>query len=154
MQCSVCHRGQRELGHSLKTCAICQQPIYCSKHCQKKDWRRHRKEHSETFSIQVAGALSGQTLVVEGCVSTTPIAQLRRQLAEYIGIEYFQLYLLFGSQELLNGASLGGAGVAGGSRLSWILTQEDEGPPPLTESSDDESPPIPSTRLRVVADVM
>lgn len=41
--CSTCHKPQSELGDELKHCARCRSARYCSKECQKKDWKTHKR---------------------------------------------------------------------------------------------------------------
>ncbi|KAK6361446.1 hypothetical protein TWF730_005174 [Orbilia blumenaviensis] len=42
-QCSLC--GKEEGGQKLKKCPVCTSAEYCSKDCQKKDWKAHKKTH-------------------------------------------------------------------------------------------------------------
>src|ERR1700722_699937 len=41
--CSTCHKLQPELPHPLKRCAKCQTTLYCSRECQKDDWKNHKR---------------------------------------------------------------------------------------------------------------
>ena len=42
--CSTCKKSESEVGTTLLTCSRCKRVYYCSKTCQKNDWKRHRKE--------------------------------------------------------------------------------------------------------------
>lgn len=36
--CSVC----KEISNSTKMCSVCKNSRYCSKECQKQDWKKHK----------------------------------------------------------------------------------------------------------------
>lgn len=42
-QCANCKKPQKELSKPLKRCAKCQTQSYCSRECQKADWKSHKK---------------------------------------------------------------------------------------------------------------
>ena len=157
LQCFVC-RGQRHAyrGSCLMTCASCKQIVYCSKACQKKDWRRHKLEHVEPaqaqyikrneFSVQVAGALSGNSFIVEGCNSTMTVVHLKKKIVRHEDMplsssnarfETYEIELLIDSRTLLDKALLSEIGVAEGSCLKWIGRSYDDCPP-LVSSSDED----------------
>lgn len=48
-KCSNCRKTQKELPIPLKRCAQCKNQWYCSRECQKTDWKRHKKVCSSTF---------------------------------------------------------------------------------------------------------
>lgn len=41
--CSSCRKSQNEVPNSLKRCAKCKSQWYCSRDCQKSDWKNHKK---------------------------------------------------------------------------------------------------------------
>ncbi|TFB01188.1 hypothetical protein CCMA1212_007030 [Trichoderma ghanense] len=43
--CQNCSKTQPEV--TLKKCAKCQSTLYCSRDCQKADWKKHRKDCSK-----------------------------------------------------------------------------------------------------------
>jgi len=49
-QCSKCNKKQSELTIPLKRCAKCQTCLYCSRDCQKADWKTHKKSCGTTTS--------------------------------------------------------------------------------------------------------
>lgn len=42
-KCGSCNKDQSQLSKSLKTCAKCKRVQYCSRECQKKDWKSHKR---------------------------------------------------------------------------------------------------------------
>ncbi|CAD6577525.1 MAG: hypothetical protein ASARMPREDX12_008386 [Alectoria sarmentosa] len=40
--CAKCHKTQAEVSLPLKRCAKCQNQWYCSRDCQKADWKSHK----------------------------------------------------------------------------------------------------------------
>ena len=42
--CAACGKGSREDGKALLLCARCKEEKYCSTECQKKRWKKHKKE--------------------------------------------------------------------------------------------------------------
>mmetsp|Transcript_19880 Transcript_19880/g.26417 ORF Transcript_19880/g.26417 Transcript_19880/m.26417 type:complete len:254 (-) Transcript_19880:304-1065(-) len=42
-QCNKCNKSQSIVGE-LRRCTVCKVTLYCSKECQKADWRRHKIE--------------------------------------------------------------------------------------------------------------
>ncbi|KUJ06892.1 uncharacterized protein LY89DRAFT_400203 [Mollisia scopiformis] len=41
--CTTCHKLQADLPQPLKRCAKCQTTTYCSRDCQKQDWKLHKR---------------------------------------------------------------------------------------------------------------
>lgn len=41
--CTVCQKDASSLSHPMKHCAKCKATPYCSKDCQKADWKAHKK---------------------------------------------------------------------------------------------------------------
>lgn len=41
--CFTCQKPQAEVAHALKRCAKCQTTLYCSRKCQKDDWKKHKR---------------------------------------------------------------------------------------------------------------
>lgn len=53
--CANCHKSQADLSQPLKRCANCQDQWYCSRDCQKADWKAHKplcasSQHSNTHT--------------------------------------------------------------------------------------------------------
>ena len=42
-ECRTCGISREELGEALRTCSRCHQAKYCSRTCQKADWRAEHK---------------------------------------------------------------------------------------------------------------
>lgn len=42
-ECSTCRKTQDQLPNLLKRCGKCKFQWYCSRECQKSDWKRHKK---------------------------------------------------------------------------------------------------------------
>lgn len=42
--CQVCKKTQSQLPNPLKNCAKCHTQAYCSRECQKNDWKEHKKQ--------------------------------------------------------------------------------------------------------------
>ena len=40
-RCAVCDASNDEV--KLKSCAKCESVLYCSRECQKKDWKKHKR---------------------------------------------------------------------------------------------------------------
>ena len=38
--CSACGKGN--LATKLQACSVCKLALYCSKECQKRDWKQHK----------------------------------------------------------------------------------------------------------------
>ena len=59
-QCTFCKKPQSDLPTALKTCAKCHTQSYCSRECQKNDWKNHKKTCAQnsatTTSAPAAGA--------------------------------------------------------------------------------------------------
>lgn len=41
--CATCKKSQSDLSNPLKSCAKCHSQFYCSRDCQKADWKTHKK---------------------------------------------------------------------------------------------------------------
>ncbi|MCJ1475094.1 hypothetical protein MMC13_003754 [Lambiella insularis] len=41
--CKTCQKSQSDLSSALQRCAKCQETHYCSRECQKADWKDHKK---------------------------------------------------------------------------------------------------------------
>eukprot|EP01055_Gregarina_sp_Pseudo9_P001428 Gregarina_sp_Pseudo_9__1427@NODE_1955_length_1235_cov_6_767559_g1812_i0_p2_GENE_NODE_1955_length_1235_cov_6_767559_g1812_i0NODE_1955_length_1235_cov_6_767559_g1812_i0_p2_ORF_typecomplete_len262_score78_27zfMYND/PF01753_18/2_2e11zfC6H2/PF15801_5/0_025Ecl1/PF12855_7/0_022zfMss51/PF13824_6/0_21Meleagrin/PF08189_11/1_5_NODE_1955_length_1235_cov_6_767559_g1812_i0200985 len=52
--CSGCNRKEGENGVRIKRCAKCQTTPYCSRECQKADWKRHKKVCNKNASTRAA----------------------------------------------------------------------------------------------------
>ena len=42
--CSYCHRLQRNLSQTFRTCTKCKVQPYCSRYCQVEHWKRHQNK--------------------------------------------------------------------------------------------------------------
>lgn len=42
-RCFTCHKLPSELPYALKHCATCRKTPYCSRECQKGDWKKHKR---------------------------------------------------------------------------------------------------------------
>jgi splicing suppressor protein 51 len=40
--CTTCHKLETDLGGKLSHCAKCPTTLYCSRECQKADWKQHK----------------------------------------------------------------------------------------------------------------
>ncbi|KAL7933504.1 hypothetical protein V8C35DRAFT_304601 [Trichoderma chlorosporum] len=59
-RCTVCRKGPPEV--SIKRCAKCSTTPYCSRDCQKADWKAHKKICSNNQSSKAASSrVSGST---------------------------------------------------------------------------------------------
>lgn len=54
-KCSGCGKDEAELGKRLKHCAKCVSTKYCSRECQKEDWKQHKK-----FCMSKAGSAAAK----------------------------------------------------------------------------------------------
>ena len=144
-QCLVCGRGQGQ-DHILKQCGWCHGAVYCSRHCQKVDWPRHREEHKlglyarvpdtpAKFNVQLA-TLSGQILEIEDCTGTLTVAELKAKIEEKTGIPPYDQELILDTEVLADRCSLRSVGVGEGTCLSFVRNYDP--PPPLVDSSDDD----------------
>lgn len=48
----MCHRLPDENGGEFKKCGRCRLVSYCSRECQKKDWKRHKDSCEDYRSIR------------------------------------------------------------------------------------------------------
>ena len=111
--------------------------MYCGRRCQKSDWPDHKAAHGCTkdFDVQIA-LLSGVTLIVRGCAEKLKISALKAKIEEMSGILSCEQALCLGTKVLMDGDSLLKAGVTKASCVSLV---QEERPPPLVDSSSEES---------------
>jgi splicing suppressor protein 51 len=50
-KCTTCKKPQSELPIPLKRCAKCQSQAYCSRECQKAEWKVHKKTCASTAGM-------------------------------------------------------------------------------------------------------
>ena len=60
-QCASCGKKESELSIPLKRCAKCQTGRYCSRECQKADWKNHKKNCGSRSSQNDGAANSRST---------------------------------------------------------------------------------------------
>lgn len=65
--CTSCKKAQDDLPLPLKCCAKCKQDLYCSRECQKADWKRHKK----TCGTATAGTAQSKIGRASNCTSTS-----------------------------------------------------------------------------------
>ena len=58
-KCNGCSKDEVELGKTLKQCAKCGSARYCSRECQKTDWKEHKKVCSSNAGSRAANAAPG-----------------------------------------------------------------------------------------------
>lgn len=58
--CSGCGTPQSELGSPLSHCAKCKTQFYCSRECQKNDWKFHKKSCSTTTNANADANSNGK----------------------------------------------------------------------------------------------
>ena len=59
--CNTCSKTTAELGTSLKRCAKCHTTPYCSRDCQKTDWKKHKKICAKNAAAPSSTRSSGST---------------------------------------------------------------------------------------------
>lgn len=65
--CTVCSKAPPAV--TLKQCAKCSTTPYCSRECQKQDWKSHRKICGSSGSASASGSTSGSTSSSSGSSS-------------------------------------------------------------------------------------
>jgi splicing suppressor protein 51 len=48
--CVICHKNENDLLQPLRRCSKCQTAQYCSRWCQKGDWKQHKRVCTSTAS--------------------------------------------------------------------------------------------------------
>ena len=61
-QCENCKKKQSELSNPLKACAKCHTQAYCSRDCQKDDWKNHKKVCAGNNATSTPGATPEEML--------------------------------------------------------------------------------------------
>jgi hypothetical protein len=59
--CGGCKKDSSWFSAGMKSCAECRNATYCSRECQKVDWKQHKKscgKGGETLSGQASSAIS------------------------------------------------------------------------------------------------
>ena len=49
--CFHCGTSEEDVGRKIMSCSRCKSIYYCSRQCQKDDWKRHKKECKDGFRI-------------------------------------------------------------------------------------------------------
>ena len=60
--CTNCKKPQSDFPDPLKRCAKCQNSLYCSRECQKADWKVHKRSCGSTAGNQSNAGPSSSTL--------------------------------------------------------------------------------------------
>ena len=66
--CTKCRKPESQLPTSLKRCAKCHGNFYCSRECQKADWKTHKPVCGEGMAAQGSSATAPKSL--EDLIST------------------------------------------------------------------------------------
>jgi hypothetical protein len=94
-RCSNCKKGSMDRGQKLLLCGRCKKSQYCSKDCQKADWKSHKpdcKQHSVSNSSTLKGndtSSSGTSSLdaLEYYKNIAPKMPNAQSLAREIGLE-------------------------------------------------------------------
>lgn len=68
-ECGNCRKTQSELPIPLKRCAKCKGQWYCSRECQKSDWKSHKKVCGSTFGEPDSTSTSNKGTTSGGHIS-------------------------------------------------------------------------------------
>jgi splicing suppressor protein 51 len=68
-KCAACHKTDSGSGNPLKRCAKCQTTSYCSRECQKADWKNHKKVCASNTAGSTKAAVSSSTSTSGGQAS-------------------------------------------------------------------------------------
>ena len=149
MQCSF-SRCRRSVSDDLplRACGGCGDVWYCSRQCQKRDWRLHKWSCDfklpQRYNVSVA-RLSGDAVIIPECHTYIKIADLKVKIESILGIPWFQQQLLLDTKVLRDEQILRSAGVTEASCVTLLV---EDGPPPLFGSSsgeEDVPPPLGSS---------
>ena len=78
--CATCKKTGSE-AENLKRCAKCQTTYYCSRDCQKADWKVHKKVCSKNASSQPSSSKSDPSKVEHSDnYNSTPVKNLEKQI--------------------------------------------------------------------------
>ena len=72
-KCGSCDKTEADVGHPLKLCAKCRSAQYCSRECQKDDWKQHKK----VCAINAAAASLQEAIPGSTSAGTTEQADSR-----------------------------------------------------------------------------
>ena len=138
-RCSACGLGPLCAdGAELKKCSRCETRMYCSRKCQKKDWRFHKPSCTRPLH-QVRVLMSDEEdLLIDGCSREMKVRGLKRKIQTVKGIRYQLQDLLIGLNVLANRDSLQKAGVIDASCVKLVKLER-------PESADDDMPFLSST---------
>ncbi|KAJ7691807.1 hypothetical protein B0H17DRAFT_1133589 [Mycena rosella] len=88
--CAFCYKSETKT-HKFDRCGACLRPAYCSKDCQKKDWKKHKR----TCQLQ---AQNRESLPVKGTPERDMLADIKKwfskhtQLLIYVGTHAMRLH--------------------------------------------------------------
>ncbi len=95
LTCGYCRRP------ATKLCDRCRLVGYCSRECQKPDWRVHRMNCGAPDAFRIGVDDPGRRCWnVQGCTEDTQIVELRLALARHLGVRGRKLVLLDEDEEL------------------------------------------------------
>lgn len=63
-QCTSCKKAENQLPNGLKRCAKCKSQWYCSRECQKSDWKSHKKTCGSARPAAELGGLNAGNVVI------------------------------------------------------------------------------------------
>ncbi|KAF2657195.1 putative MYND domain protein [Lophiostoma macrostomum CBS 122681] len=78
--CNTCMKTGSE-AENLKRCAKCQTTYYCSRDCQKADWRVHKKVCSKNASTRQSSTFDPSKVEHSDSYSSPPVTNLEKQIS-------------------------------------------------------------------------
>jgi splicing suppressor protein 51 len=78
-KCNTCKKTDSEV-ENLKRCAKCQTTYYCSRDCQKADWKVHKKVCSKNASTRQSSTFDPSRIESNDSYSTPRVTNLEKQI--------------------------------------------------------------------------